>query len=102
MHKVDIGGIVAAIKTIYDPEIPVNICDLGLIYGIQIFPLGNVEVIITLTSPACPAAEQIPEEIASAIKKVDGVQNVHVEISFEPPYDISMMSETARYELGFI
>jgi metal-sulfur cluster biosynthetic enzyme len=73
-----------------------------LIYGIQIFPLGNVEVIITLTSPACPAAEQIPEEIASAIKKVDGVQNVHIEISFEPPYDISMMSETARYELGFI
>lgn len=97
-----IREIVNAIKTVYDPEIPVNVCDLGLIYAIEIFPLKNIQVIITLTSPSCPAAEQIPKDIEEAIKKLEWVNNVHIEISFDPPYDMKMMSENAKYELGFI
>lgn len=100
--KITLRKVVDAICEVYDPEIPVNICDLGLLYGITIYPLGNVHVIITLTSPNCPAAEQIPAQVESSVRGIDGVNDVKVEITFDPPYDPKMMSELARLELGFL
>lgn len=97
-----IKDIVDAIKTVYDPEVPVNVCDLGLIYGVEIFPIGNVYITITLTSPNCPAAEQIPAQIDQAVRSLEHVNDVRVEITFDPPYDIKMLSTFAKYELGFM
>lgn len=94
--------VVAAIKTVYDPEIPVDIYELGLIYEINVFPVNNVYVLMTLTSPSCPAAEVIPEETKQAIKKIEGVGEVEVELTFDPPYTQEMMSEEAQLELGFM
>ena len=94
--------IVEAIKTVYDPEIPVDVYELGLIYEINIYPLNNVEIIMTLTSPACPAAESIPGEVKQKVSYVEGINDVHVEITFDPPYSPDMMSETAKLELGFL
>jgi FeS assembly SUF system protein len=94
--------IVDAISQVQDPEIPVNICELGLLYGITIYPIGNVHVLMTLTSPNCPAAEQIPSQVETNIRAIDGVNDVKVEISFDPPYDQKMMSEIAKLELGFL
>lgn len=94
--------VVAAIKTVYDPEIPVDIYELGLIYEINVFPVNNVYVLMTLTSPSCPAAEVIPEEAKQAIMKIEGVSDVEVELTFDPPFTQDMMSEEARLELGFM
>lgn len=94
--------VVAAIKTVYDPEIPVDIYELGLIYEINVFPVNNVYVLMTLTSPSCPAAEVIPEETKQAIMKIEGVSDVEVELTFDPPFTQDMMSEEARLELGFM
>lgn len=94
--------IVEAVSQVQDPEIPVNICELGLLYGVAIYPLGNVHVIMTLTSPNCPAAEQIPAQVEASIRAVDGVNDVKVEITFEPSYDPKMMSILAKLELGFL
>ncbi len=94
--------IVAAIKTVYDPEIPVDVFELGLIYEISVFPVNNVYVLMTLTSPNCPAAESIPAEIEMAIKEVEGVNKVDLELTFDPPYTQDMMSEAAQLELGFM
>ncbi len=94
--------IVAAIKTVYDPEIPVDVFELGLIYEISVFPVNNVYVLMTLTSPNCPAAESIPAEIEMAIKEVEGVNKVDLELTFDPPYSQDMMSEAAQLELGFM
>ena len=94
--------VLAAIKTVYDPEIPVDIYELGLIYEINIYPINNVHVLMTLTSPSCPSAEQIPGEVEQKIKEVEGVNDVKVEITFDPPYTQEMMSEAARLELGFM
>ncbi|MCK5704450.1 MAG: DUF59 domain-containing protein [Cyclobacteriaceae bacterium] len=94
--------VLDAIKTVYDPEIPVDIYDLGLIYEISIFPINNVYVKMTLTSPACPAAETIPSEVETKIKQLRDVNDVQVEITFDPPYSPDMMSEAAKLELGFI
>lgn len=94
--------VVEAIKTVYDPEIPVDIYELGLIYEISVFPLDNVYVLMTLTSPNCPAAESIPAEVEQSIKKIDGINDVNVEITFDPPYSQDMMSEAAKLELGFL
>lgn len=94
--------VVAAIKTVYDPEIPVDIYELGLIYEINVFPVNNVYVLMTLTSPSCPAAEVIPEETKQAIMKIEGVSDVEVELTFDPPYTQDMMSEEASLELGFM
>ncbi|MCB0496018.1 MAG: DUF59 domain-containing protein [Cyclobacteriaceae bacterium] len=91
-----------AIKTVYDPEIPVDIYELGLIYEINIYPVNNVFVLMTLTSPSCPAAETIPSEVEQKLKKIEGVNNVKVEITFDPPYSTEMMSEVAKLELGFL
>ena len=94
--------VVEAIKTVYDPEIPVDVYELGLIYEINVYPVDNVFILMTLTSPACPAAEIIPEEIERRVKEVDGINDVKVEITFEPPYTQEMMSEAAKLELGFL
>ncbi|MGE0773198.1 MAG: DUF59 domain-containing protein [Cyclobacteriaceae bacterium] len=94
--------IVAAIKTVYDPEIPVDVYELGLIYEINVYPVNNVYVLMTLTSPSCPSAEVIPGEIEQKIKAIEGVNDVKVELTFDPPYSQDMMSEAAKLELGFL
>ena len=94
--------VINAIKTVFDPEIPVNVYDLGLIYEINIYPINNVFVLMTLTSPSCPSAGQIPGEIEASIRAVEGVNDVNVELTFDPPYTQDMMSEVAKLELGFI
>ncbi len=94
--------IVRAIKNVYDPEIPVDVYELGLIYEINILPINNVEVVMTLTSPSCPAAESIPNEVEMNVRAVDGVNDVNIELTFDPPYATDMMSEEAKLELGFM
>ncbi|MEQ8926249.1 MAG: SUF system Fe-S cluster assembly protein [Fulvivirga sp.] len=94
--------VLEAIKNVYDPEIPVDIYELGLIYEINIHPVNSVYVLMTLTSPNCPAAETIPSEVEENIKKIEGVNDVNVEITFDPPYSQDMMSEAAKLELGFL
>ena len=94
--------VLAAIKTVYDPEIPVDIYELGLIYEISVYPVNNVFVLMTLTSPSCPSAEVIPGEVEQKIKGIEGINDVKVEITFDPPYSQDMMSEAAKLELGFL
>lgn len=94
--------VMAAIKTVYDPEIPVDIYELGLIYEVTIFPLNNVHVLMTLTSPSCPSAEVIPSEVKQKIEEIDEVNEVNVEVTWDPPYSQDMMSEAAKLELGFL
>ena len=94
--------IISEIKKIYDPEIPINIYELGLIYDVRINKKHDVKIIMTLTSPSCPVAESLPEEVRQKIEKIDGVNSAEVEITFEPPWEKSMMSEEAKLELGFL
>lgn len=94
--------IIATLKTIYDPEIPVDIYELGLIYEVSVFPVNNVFILMTLTSPSCPSAEVIPSEVEQKVKAIEGVSSVKVELTFDPPYSQDMMSEAARLELGFM
>lgn len=94
--------VLVAIKSVYDPEIPVDIYELGLIYEINVYPVNNVYVLMTLTSPACPSAETIPSEVEQKIKEIKGVNDVKVEVTFDPPYSQDMMSEAAKLELGFL
>jgi len=94
--------VLAALKTVYDPEIPVDIYELGLIYEINVFPVNNVFILMTLTSPSCPSAEVIPSEVEQKIKAIAGVNDVKVELTFDPPYSQDMMSEAAKLELGFM
>ena len=94
--------ILEAIKSVYDPEIPVDIYELGLIYEINIYPVNNVYILMTLTSPACPSAETIPNEVEEKIKALEEINDVKVEVTFDPPYTQDMMSEVAKLELGFM
>jgi FeS assembly SUF system protein len=94
--------VMAAIKTVYDPEIPVDVYELGLIYEINVYPVNNVYIRMTLTSPSCPSAEVIPVEVEQKIKAIEGVNDVKVELTFDPPYSQDMMSEVAKLELGFM
>ncbi len=94
--------VITAIKTVYDPEIPVDVYELGLIYEVSIYPVNNVYVLMTLTSPACPSAEEIPGEIEHKIREVAEINDVNVEVTFDPPYTQDMMSEAAKLELGFM
>ena len=93
--------IVDVLKTVYDPEIPVNIWDLGMSYKIDVLDDGNVNVDMTFTSPSCPAADFILEDVRSKIESVSGIKAANIELVFEPVWDQSMMSEEARVELGF-
>ena len=94
--------VIAAIKLVYDPEIPVDVYELGLIYEIKIFPVNNVYILMTLTSPSCPSAGVIPGEIEQKVREVEGIADVQVELTFDPTYTQDMMSEAARLELGFM
>ena len=94
--------VIQAMKTVYDPEIPVDVFELGLIYEIEILPINNIQVLMTLTSPNCPSAEQIPAEIKSAIQEVKEVAEVEVTLTFDPPYHQDMMSDAAKLELGLM
>jgi len=94
--------VLQTIKTVYDPEIPVDIYELGLIYEINIYPVNNVYVLMTLTSPSCPSAEVIPGEVEEKLRTIPGINEVKVEVTFDPPYSQEMMSEAAKLELGFL
>jgi len=91
--------IVESIKKVYDPEIPVDVYELGLIYDI-IIKKGNVEVIMTLTSPFCPVAGSLPKEVAARVAEVEGVKKANVELVFEPPWSMDLMSDEAKLELN--
>jgi FeS assembly SUF system protein len=95
-------AVVDACKTVYDPEIPVNIFDLGLIYTIAISDSGQVGVTMTLTAPGCPVAGEMPGWVSNAVEAVPGVQSVDVEMTFDPQWGMDMMSDEARLELGFM
>ncbi|HLG04464.1 MAG TPA: iron-sulfur cluster assembly protein [Bacteroidia bacterium] len=94
--------VIDAIKTCYDPEIPVDIWELGLIYEINVSETNEVKIVMTLTSPNCPAAESLPADVEGKVKEVEGVVSSKVEITFEPPWEKDMMSEVAQLELGFM
>ena len=94
--------VIEVLKTIYDPEIPVDIWELGLIYEVNVNSENEVFVKMTLTSPSCPVAETLPPETEQKIAEVDGVRKAKVEITFEPTWEKSMMSEVAQLELGFM
>ncbi len=93
-------SVVEAISTVYDPEIPINIYELGLIYAIDIDPAGRVSITMTLTAPACPVADILPAEVAEKARAVSGVTDVNVELVWDPPWTPDRMSEAARLELG--
>lgn len=95
-------NIVSALKTIYDPEVPVNIYDIGLIYSLKITDDFIVKILMTLTTPNCPVAESLPGEVTEKVKNVEGVRDVELELTFEPPWSQEMLSEEAKLELGFI
>ncbi len=94
--------VIDAMRTVFDPEIPVNIYDLGLIYGVKIDPEGAVDVVMTLTSPACPEAVTLPPTVEQAIRDVKGVKSSRVEVIWEPPWDPNRMSEAAKLQLGML
>ena len=95
-------AIVAMLKTVYDPEIPVNVYDLGLIYKVDVDSENNVTIDMTLTAPNCPAADFILEDIRMKVASIEGVKNVDVNLVFEPEWTKEMMSEEAKLELGFL
>lgn len=97
-----IDEIINVLKTIYDPEIPVNIYEMGLIYDIKISNNNIIDIIMTLTSVNCPVAEILPEEVKEKIKNINGIKNVNVELTFEPTWTSEMMSEEAKLELGML
>ena len=94
--------VVEACKTVFDPEIPVNIYDLGLVYTIDISGEGVVKVIMTLTAPGCPVAGEMPGWVADAVESIPGVREVDVEMTFQPQWGMEMMSDEARLELGML
>ncbi|MBC8987890.1 DUF59 domain-containing protein [Pedobacter sp. N36a] len=95
--------VIDCLQTIYDPEIPVSIYELGLIYETMVMaPFNNVQIVMTLTAPGCPAAQSIPLEVEEKVKKIEGVNEVSVVVTWDPPWNRDMMSETARFELGMM
>jgi FeS assembly SUF system protein len=96
------NAVVEACRTVYDPEIPVNIYDLGLVYTIDINTENDVRLIMTLTAPGCPVAGEMPGWLNDAIEPVAGVKSVEVELTWDPPWGMDMMSDEARLELGFM
>jgi len=94
--------VIAAISEIFDPEIPVNIYELGLIYDVNVAENAKIDLVMTLTSPHCPVAEILPAQVKSRVELVHGVNEVELELTWEPPWDPEMMSEAAKLELGFM
>jgi len=95
-------AIIETLKTVYDPEIPVNIYELGLVYEIKLDDEFNVHILMTLTTPNCPVAESLPEEVKEKVSNIDGVNSVDLELTFEPPWTMEMLSEEAKLELGLM
>ena len=95
-------NVVKVLKGIYDPEIPVDIYELGLIYDVMVNEENQVKILMTLTSPNCPVAESLPQEVQDKIKAIDGVADCEVEITFDPPWTKDLMSEEAKLELGML
>ena len=93
--------IIKKLKEVYDPEIPVNIYDLGLIYNVNVDENNNAGIVMTLTAPGCPVVDILIDEVTKAVSSVEGIEKVNVDLTFDPPWDKSMMSEEARLELGF-
>ena len=91
-----------ALRTVHDPEIPVNIMELGLVYEIKIEEGGKVKITMTLTAPACPVAGEIIMEVESKVRAIEGIADVHVHLTFDPPWTRDMMTEEAKLELGFL
>ena len=106
MNQIDIARIqqdaITSLKNIYDPEIPVNIYDLGLVYEVKVDEQARIHVLMTLTAPNCPVAESLPVEVKEQLSLITGVTDAEVEITFEPPWDRSMISEAALLELGLL
>ncbi|WP_292010771.1 SUF system Fe-S cluster assembly protein [Chryseobacterium sp.] len=99
----DIGdNIIRVLKTVYDPEIPVDIYELGLVYDVQISDDADVKIIMTLTTPNCPVAETLPQEVKDKVQEVENVKSVDLELTFEPSWHKDMMSEEAKFELGML
>lgn len=94
--------VIDCLQTIYDPEIPVSIWELGLVYEVTILPINNVQIVMSLTAPSCPSAQDIPVEVDQKVRMIEGVNDVHVSVVWDPPWDRDMMSETAKLELGFM
>jgi FeS assembly SUF system protein len=94
--------VIECLQTIYDPEIPVSIYELGLIYEVEILPINNVQIVMTLTAPGCPAAQSLPIEVDQKVRLIEGVNDVYVTVTWDPPWDKSKMSEAAQLELGFL
>ncbi|MGN6163594.1 MAG: SUF system Fe-S cluster assembly protein [Flavisolibacter sp.] len=94
--------VIACLQTVFDPEIPVNIYELGLVYEVTVLPINNVQIVMTLTAPSCPAAQSLPVEVDQKVRQIEGVNDVHVAVTWDPPWDKSMMSEAAQLELGFL
>jgi FeS assembly SUF system protein len=94
--------IITELKTVYDPEIPVNIYEIGLIYSLTIDDDFMVHIVMTLTTPNCPVAESLPAEVKEKIKALDGVKDVDLELTFEPPWDMEMLSDEAKLALGML
>lgn len=92
----------AALRTVFDPEIPVNIFDLGLVYEIRINDGGKIKITMTLTAPACPVAGDIVQDVQQKIEAIEGVADCHVQLTFDPPWNKEMMTEEAKLELGFL
>jgi len=95
-------SIVKVLKSIYDPEIPVDIYELGLIYDVMVNTDYEVKILMTLTSPNCPVAESLPREVEEKVKKIESIRDVDVEITFDPPWSKDLMSEEAKLELGML
>ena len=94
--------VIEKLQTIFDPEIPVSIYELGLIYEINILPINNVQIVMTLTAPGCPAAQSLPVEVDQKLREIEGVNDVHVSVTWTPAWDKSRMSEVAQLELGWL
>ena len=94
--------VIEKLQTIFDPEIPVSIYELGIIYEINILPINNVQIVMTLTAPGCPAAQTLPVEVDQKLREIEGINDVHVAVTWNPPWDKTMMSEVAQLELGWL
>ena len=94
--------VIDTLHTIFDPEIPVNIYELGLIYEVEVLPINNIQIVMTLTAPGCPAAQSLPIEVDQKLRQIDGVNDVHVAVTWNPPWNKTMMSEVAQLELGML
>ena len=94
--------VIECLKTIFDPELPVNIYELSLIYEVSILPINNVQIVMTLTAPGCPAAQSLPVEIDQKVRLIEGINDVHVAVTWTPAWNKTMMSEAAQLELGML